>query len=490
PSGSSGEPSDDSEPSGSSNEPSDDSEPSGSSGEPSDDSEPSGSMEERFMQTEDPGESLNDLFNNLQTKVQNPERVDELLEIVTASEEAVQDVEKEEDKVDEVDVAEPQEDIREDIHEEMSEDTLEDIIEENSDEISEGLELHTDAPQFESLESQEEERLMDLLKSLQDESPTERPMQVQVEVPLEVPVEVPIAKEIPVKIPVEVPIPKEIPVQKDVLAVREVSVEKIIPIEKEVLVMNHESRDTATAEISEENATPSQKSSVGDKIDGTNGTQETESNRDAKASEQNQKEHEKEVVEINPTGEKTEDKLELVTYEKRRKGLFSRMLDRIKNAFKKKPKQIPEAKEIAQEHKQEIKMMESESVTSHLEHKELQITGVINGSIQGENIIINTGALVKKSVEAKGVVLCMKDSTVMGDLKGEEIIVEGMVRGNVYASQKVQITDNALIIGNIYAPEIAVDKEAIIQGSIFDFEKKEMIDEGDERKCENVSVSM
>lgn len=146
-----------------------------------------------------------------------------------------------------------------------------------------------------------------------------------------------------------------------------------------------------------------------------------------------------------------------VLTEEKRQSLLSRLIQKIKDLFKKKPKM-----EIVS---QEAVMEESNVYKS--QEKETFINGLITGSVSGDNVTLNPLAVVKKDVTAQGKVLCLSGAAIMGKVSCDSIIVEGTVFGEIEARGKVIIKNDALVLGNIYSSDVRITQGAMVQGDIF-----------------------
>jgi len=77
----------------------------------------------------------------------------------------------------------------------------------------------------------------------------------------------------------------------------------------------------------------------------------------------------------------------------------------------------------------------------------------IDGRFEGEvltedNLIIGDKALVK------------------AEIKVGAILVQGVVEGNIYAAQKIQIASKGKLIGSIVTPSLHIEEGAILEGSV------------------------
>lgn len=146
-----------------------------------------------------------------------------------------------------------------------------------------------------------------------------------------------------------------------------------------------------------------------------------------------------------------------VLTEEKRQSLLSRLIQKIKELFKKKPKMEIVSQEAVMEESNVYKGQE----------KETFINGLITGSVSGDNVTLNPLAVVKKDVIAQGKVLCLSGAAIMGKVSCDSIIVEGTVFGEIEARGKVIIKNDALVLGNIYSSDVRITQGAMVQGDIF-----------------------
>jgi cytoskeletal protein CcmA (bactofilin family) len=75
-----------------------------------------------------------------------------------------------------------------------------------------------------------------------------------------------------------------------------------------------------------------------------------------------------------------------------------------------------------------------------------RIDGNIEGEIDGKEIMIGEGAVATAQIRADSIVVC------------------GKVKGEITATQRVEIRSTAKVIGNITAPKLIVEEGAIFEG--------------------------
>ncbi len=71
------------------------------------------------------------------------------------------------------------------------------------------------------------------------------------------------------------------------------------------------------------------------------------------------------------------------------------------------------------------------------------------------------------ATEASGSVLTLSDQgSIKGDVRVPNVILNGLVRGNVYAEEHIELALNARVIGNVYYNLIEMAMGAEVNGSL------------------------
>ncbi len=76
---------------------------------------------------------------------------------------------------------------------------------------------------------------------------------------------------------------------------------------------------------------------------------------------------------------------------------------------------------------------------------EVQVDGIVEGDIQGSNVVVGEGA------------------TVTGSISGEEVIVRGHVVGSVYG-RRVMLQTTSQVEGDIFHQSISIEQGAMFEG--------------------------
>lgn len=89
---------------------------------------------------------------------------------------------------------------------------------------------------------------------------------------------------------------------------------------------------------------------------------------------------------------------------------------------------------------------------------ELDIEGVIAGDILAEE-------------GSKSIVKILEHGRVEGEVRAPEVIINGHVAGDVYASGQLYLADKAIVEGNVHYNTIEMEKGAQINGNLVHMEQ-------------------
>jgi cytoskeletal protein CcmA (bactofilin family) len=89
----------------------------------------------------------------------------------------------------------------------------------------------------------------------------------------------------------------------------------------------------------------------------------------------------------------------------------------------------------------------------------------IVGTISGEGAYVFCGT-VEGDCDIKGPVTIAEGSRWKGTLKATDVIVAGIVEGDVISRQRVEISGTARVSGSLSGNSIAVAEGAVIEGEI------------------------
>ncbi len=106
-----------------------------------------------------------------------------------------------------------------------------------------------------------------------------------------------------------------------------------------------------------------------------------------------------------------------------------------------------------------------------------KISGVITGDC---DFLIN--GEIDGDCDLAGTVTLAKNGLWRGTIKAGNVIVAGHVDGDIFADDKVEITESARITGTVSAEAIAVAEGAIVEGVMKTTGKTEPVDFVEKRK--------
>ena len=90
---------------------------------------------------------------------------------------------------------------------------------------------------------------------------------------------------------------------------------------------------------------------------------------------------------------------------------------------------------------------------------------VVEGEISGENGVTVTGT-VKGRLAVSGPVSVEQGGVVEADVEATEVRVDGILTGNVVASERVELSENARVVGDVRSPRIRIADGAGFKGHI------------------------
>lgn len=92
--------------------------------------------------------------------------------------------------------------------------------------------------------------------------------------------------------------------------------------------------------------------------------------------------------------------------------------------------------------------------------------GVIVGDAHAVNIAVFGDGILKGEVSATGRVDIGRNSIVMGNVTADSIRIDGKVKGDLFIKGLTELTESALVSGNIETAAISTDRGSRIKGSI------------------------
>lgn len=95
----------------------------------------------------------------------------------------------------------------------------------------------------------------------------------------------------------------------------------------------------------------------------------------------------------------------------------------------------------------------------------LSVYGVIEGSIHCGNAYFDN-AIIVGDIGCSGSLQISESSTVDGNVEAYELMNGGRIKGNAVVSDGVRFLSTSVIVGDIDANDIEIERGAVIQGSV------------------------
>ena len=71
---------------------------------------------------------------------------------------------------------------------------------------------------------------------------------------------------------------------------------------------------------------------------------------------------------------------------------------------------------------------------------------------------------VSGEIDARGILVVDEEATVEADISASRVVIRGSVKGNVRATEKVEITISGKLDGNVTAPEVFMETGCVFNG--------------------------
>lgn len=91
---------------------------------------------------------------------------------------------------------------------------------------------------------------------------------------------------------------------------------------------------------------------------------------------------------------------------------------------------------------------------------------IVKGDLMGENDLLIQGQVEGKVALKKNNVTIGKRGQVRADIYGNVIRVEGEVQGNLFANERIVVTQSGNVSGNLSSPRVTLEDGAQFKGSI------------------------
>ena len=88
---------------------------------------------------------------------------------------------------------------------------------------------------------------------------------------------------------------------------------------------------------------------------------------------------------------------------------------------------------------------------------------MVTGEIKSTGTVRIEGELTGR-VDCEDTIVVQENGHVKADLVGGQIVVSGTVEGNLFAHERLEVTSQGKIIGNITAPRVSIAEGVIFEG--------------------------
>lgn len=95
----------------------------------------------------------------------------------------------------------------------------------------------------------------------------------------------------------------------------------------------------------------------------------------------------------------------------------------------------------------------------------IAVTGKIKGGVRAEQIVMN-GAKVQGNVQAVNGLNVSSETRIQGNVEGRDAIIEGYIKGNVSVVQELTVCSDSVLMGDITASSIEVQRGAVVDGRV------------------------
>ena len=89
----------------------------------------------------------------------------------------------------------------------------------------------------------------------------------------------------------------------------------------------------------------------------------------------------------------------------------------------------------------------------------------VRGTIQGRNAV-RVGGFLEGQISIEDLAWIDRHGEVQGTVRAREVIIEGQVRGDIEASEKIEVRASGRVTGNIRCHRFVVAEGGFVQGQI------------------------
>jgi cytoskeletal protein CcmA (bactofilin family) len=112
-----------------------------------------------------------------------------------------------------------------------------------------------------------------------------------------------------------------------------------------------------------------------------------------------------------------------------------------------------------------------EPLENNLEQTFLGKGASFNGNLSFKGTLCIDGTFTGQ-INTSDILIISEDGKIEADIQAGTVICEGLVKGNIVASKKVELRPKSIIIGNIESPSLTIEVGARLDGKCNMTEKK------------------
>ena len=95
----------------------------------------------------------------------------------------------------------------------------------------------------------------------------------------------------------------------------------------------------------------------------------------------------------------------------------------------------------------------------------LRVSGYVEGMVSSRDMMITEGGSVKGKLDIG--CECEIRGMLEGEVKAENVVISGTVRGTVRARSNVRLMDGGRVIGDVTCGSLSADRGGVIEGNLF-----------------------
>lgn len=112
-----------------------------------------------------------------------------------------------------------------------------------------------------------------------------------------------------------------------------------------------------------------------------------------------------------------------------------------------------------QEHRKSFRAVSNEEIIALFE------PGIeIKGQIKAASGTVRLNCQFKGAICSAGTITVAEQGDIEADIQAEQVSVAGKVKGNVHASEKLELKEHGVLLGDVETPSLVVDPGAYFTG--------------------------